>query len=71
MIEVLVVLVAGLVVIAAATVAGPRLAVLDVQRSALLDARDNDTFDADVLAVAPGNLDASQIAIDTRGRLAE
>jgi monovalent cation/hydrogen antiporter len=47
-----------------------RLAVLDAQRSALLDARDNGTFDADVLAIALGNLDASQIDIEMRGRLA-
>jgi NhaP-type Na+/H+ or K+/H+ antiporter len=44
-----------------------RLAVIDAQRSALLDARDNGTFDADVLASALANLDASQIAIEMRG----
>jgi NhaP-type Na+/H+ or K+/H+ antiporter len=43
------------------------LAVLEVQRAALLDARDNGTFDADVLADALANLDASQIAIELRG----
>ncbi|MGC5015190.1 cation:proton antiporter [Streptosporangium sp. DT93] len=47
-----------------------RLAVIAAQRSALLDARDNGTFDADVLASALANLDASQIAIEMRGRLA-
>jgi len=47
-----------------------RLAVLAAQRSALLDARDNGTFDADVLANALANLDAEQIAIDLRGRFA-
>ncbi|MGX6601397.1 hypothetical protein ACWKSP_04535 [Micromonosporaceae bacterium Da 78-11] len=45
-----------------------QLAVLAAQRSVLLDARDNGTFDADVLADAPANLDASQIAIEMRGR---
>ena len=44
-----------------------RLDVLSVQRSALLDARDNGTFDADVLAHALENLDADQIAIELRG----
>lgn len=44
-----------------------RLAVLAAQRSALLDARDNGTFDADVLAHELANLDASQIAIEMRG----
>jgi CPA1 family monovalent cation:H+ antiporter len=44
-----------------------RLAVLQAQRSALLDARDNGTFDADVLANGLANLDASQIAIEMRG----
>jgi hypothetical protein len=44
-----------------------RLAVLAAQRSALLDARDNGTFDADVLAHMLANLDASQIAIEMRG----
>ena len=47
-----------------------RLAVLRAQRSALLDARDNGTFDADVLAIALGNLDASQIDVEMRARLA-
>jgi CPA1 family monovalent cation:H+ antiporter len=46
-----------------------RLAVLAAQRSALLDARDNGTFDADVLALALANLDASQIDLEMRGRL--
>ncbi|MHA7985026.1 cation:proton antiporter [Rathayibacter sp. CAU 1779] len=44
-----------------------RLAVLEAQRSALLDARDNGTFDADALANALANIDASQIAIELRG----
>ena len=47
-----------------------RLAVIAAQRSALLDARDNGTFDSDVLAGALANLDASQIAIEMRGTLA-
>ena len=47
-----------------------RLAVLAAQRSALLDARDDGTFDADVLEDALANLDASEIAIDMRGKLA-
>ncbi|WP_436838492.1 cation:proton antiporter [Nocardia nova] len=46
-----------------------RLAVITAQRSALLDARDNGTFDADVLANALANLDAAQIAIELRGTL--
>jgi CPA1 family monovalent cation:H+ antiporter len=46
-----------------------RIAMLKAQRSALLDARDNGTFDADVLESALANLDASQIDIETRGRL--
>lgn len=45
-----------------------RLEVLRAQRDALLDARDNGTFDADVLANALANLDASQIAIEMRGK---
>jgi monovalent cation/hydrogen antiporter len=47
-----------------------RLAVIAAQRAALLDARDNGTFDAEVLAKALANLDASQIAIEIRGSLA-
>ncbi|MEU8896181.1 sodium:proton antiporter [Nocardia sp. NPDC048505] len=46
-----------------------RLAVIDAQRSALLDARDDGTFDADVLDNALANLDAAQIAIELRGKL--
>lgn len=47
-----------------------RLAVIDVQRRALLDARDSGTFDADVLAHELAVIDASQIAIELRsGRL--
>ncbi|UOX93364.1 hypothetical protein MUY14_28300 [Amycolatopsis sp. FBCC-B4732] len=45
-----------------------QLTVLDKQRTALLDARDNGTFDADVLANALVNLDASQIALEMRGK---
>jgi NhaP-type Na+/H+ or K+/H+ antiporter len=44
-----------------------RLAVLAAQRSALLDARDHGTFDADVLESELANLDASQIAMEMRG----
>ncbi|MBF4601877.1 sodium:proton antiporter [Frigoribacterium sp. VKM Ac-1396] len=47
------------------------LAMLAAQREALLDARDNGLFDADVLADALANLDASEIAIELRGRLAD
>ena len=47
-----------------------QLAVIAAQRTALLDARDNGTFDADVLANALANLDASQIALEMRGTLA-
>lgn len=46
-----------------------RLEVLAAQRSALLDARDNGTFDADILAEELANLDASQIALEMRSRL--
>lgn len=48
---------------------GHRLTVIAAQRSALLDARDNGTFDADVLASALANLDASQIALEMRSTL--
>jgi CPA1 family monovalent cation:H+ antiporter len=44
-----------------------QLAVIAAQRSALLDARDTGTFDAEVLAHALANLDASQIALEMRG----
>ena len=47
-----------------------RLAVIDAQRSALLDARDNGTFDADVLASALDGLDATEIDIVMRGKFA-
>lgn len=43
-----------------------RLAVIDVQRRALLDARDTGTFDADVLAHELAVIDAAQIAIELR-----
>ncbi|MFI8632301.1 cation:proton antiporter [Microbacterium sp. NPDC077663] len=43
-----------------------RLAVIDAQRRALLDARDTGTFDADVLAHELAVVDASQIAIELR-----
>lgn len=46
-----------------------RLAVISAQRSVLLDARDNGTFDADVLANALANLDADEIALEMRGKL--
>ncbi len=45
-----------------------RLAVIAAQRSALLDARDNGIFDAEVLADALDTLDADEIAIEMRGK---
>ncbi|SFR68178.1 sodium/proton antiporter, CPA1 family [Agromyces sp. CF514] len=48
-----------------------RLDVIAAQRSALLDARDNGTFDADVLADELANLDAAQIALEMRAKSAE
>ncbi len=45
-----------------------RIAVIEAQRKTLLDARDDGTFDADVLEEALDDLDAAQIAIDLRGR---
>jgi NhaP-type Na+/H+ or K+/H+ antiporter len=47
------------------------LAMLAAQREALLDARDNGLFDADVLADALTDLDASEIALELRGRRAD
>ena len=47
-----------------------RLAVIAAQRSALLDARDHGTFDAELLEKALANLDASQIALEMRGSIA-
>ncbi|GEL95985.1 peptidase [Cellulomonas composti] len=47
-----------------------RLAVLAAQRTALLDARDNGTFDSDVLENALANVDADQTAIELRSKLA-
>lgn len=44
-----------------------RLQVLDAQRSALLDARDDGVFDAEVLEAVLRNLDAEQIALELRG----
>ncbi len=44
-----------------------QLAVSEVQRSALLDARDHGTFGADILESELANLDAAQIAIQMRG----
>jgi CPA1 family monovalent cation:H+ antiporter len=44
-----------------------RLARLRAQRDALLDARDDGTFSADVLAGALTNLDADEISIDLKG----
>ncbi|MGI9824700.1 cation:proton antiporter [Agromyces sp. Marseille-Q5079] len=48
-----------------------RLDVISEQRSALLDARDNGTFDADVLADELANLDAAQIALEMRAKTAD
>lgn len=48
-----------------------RIAVLDAQREAILDARDDGTFDADVLEDALVNVDAAQIAIELRARAVE
>ncbi|MCJ1702348.1 sodium:proton antiporter [Rathayibacter sp. VKM Ac-2926] len=47
-----------------------RLAVIAAQRADLLDARDNGTFDADVLASVLAALDASQIDLEIRARTA-
>jgi len=47
-----------------------RLDVIAAQRAELLDARDHGTFDADLLAGELANLDATEIAIDMRGRSA-
>ncbi|MGN8049214.1 cation:proton antiporter [Curtobacterium sp. 22159] len=44
-----------------------RLAVLEAQRAAILDARDDGTFDAEVLESMLQNLDAEQIALELRG----
>jgi monovalent cation/hydrogen antiporter len=44
-----------------------RLAVLEAQRAAVLDARDDGTFDAEVLESMLQNLDAEQIALELRG----
>lgn len=44
-----------------------RIAVLQAQRDALLDARDDGAFDADVLESMLQNLDAEQIALELRG----
>ena len=41
------------------------------QREALLNARDNGTYDADVLADELAGLDATQIALELRGRSLE
>jgi len=48
-----------------------RLEVIEAQRAALLDARDNGTFDADVLADELANLDAAQIALEMRAKTAD
>ncbi|WP_235929078.1 cation:proton antiporter domain-containing protein [Marisediminicola senii] len=48
-----------------------RLEVLRTQRLALLDARDNGTFDADMLAEELSNLDAAEITIEMRGKSGE
>ncbi|MBT0993533.1 cation:proton antiporter [Cellulomonas sp. DKR-3] len=47
-----------------------RRRVIAAQRAALLDARDDGTFDADVLASALATLDADEIAMSMRGELA-
>ena len=47
-----------------------RMEVLAAQRSALLDARDHGTFDADMLADFLATIDADQIAIEMRGEIA-
>jgi len=44
-----------------------RLAVLEAQRSAILDARDDGTFDAEVLESMLQNIDAEQLALELRG----
>lgn len=44
-----------------------RLAVVRAQRAALLDARDNGTFDAEVLAKLLADLDAAEITLELRG----
>ncbi|AXK85907.1 cation:proton antiporter [Nocardia farcinica] len=44
-----------------------RLAVLSAQRAAILDARDDGAFDAEVLQAALSNIDAAQIALEMRG----
>ena len=49
---------------------GHRLAVIAAQRSALLDARDHGTFDAELLEKALANLDAAQIALEMRDSIA-
>ncbi|WP_431246806.1 cation:proton antiporter [Leifsonia xyli] len=48
-----------------------RLARIRAQREALLDARDDGTFSADVLVGALSNLDADEISIDLEGNPAE
>ncbi|MEL0626364.1 cation:proton antiporter [Salinibacterium amurskyense] len=45
-----------------------RIAVIRAQRTALLDARDNGIFDADLLENALDNLDATQITLEMRGK---
>ncbi|MBH0008837.1 sodium:proton antiporter [Salinibacterium sp. SWN1162] len=45
-----------------------RIAVLVAQRTALLDARDDGIFDADLLENALDNLDATQMALELRGK---
>ncbi|GHE84154.1 peptidase [Amycolatopsis deserti] len=52
---------------AGATEKQHRLAVLTAQREALLDARDEGAFDAEALAEALRNIDATQIALELRG----
>ncbi|MEV8253501.1 cation:proton antiporter [Rhodoglobus sp. NPDC076762] len=45
-----------------------RISVIRAQRTALLDARDNGIFDADLLENALDNLDATQITLEMRGK---
>ena len=47
-----------------------RLEVIAAQRAALLDARDDGTFDAELLEKALANLDAAQISLEMRSSLA-
>jgi monovalent cation/hydrogen antiporter len=48
-----------------------QLAVIAAQRTALLDARDHGTFDADLLEKGLANLDTSQIALEMRASMTD